>query len=221
MYTLSDIFIGDFRISQRFGVNKANYTKFGLQGHNAIDFACPEGTQILSTAKGLVIESAFDATGYGNYIKVLHEGFYTVYAHLSQKLVKVGQEVLQGQLLGLSGNTGNSTGPHLHFGVAPCNSAGGRTQTTNGYGGYINPLDRTVCKWELKNLKVPNVPPVEVDPDFDGKKALEVLKKYKYQLILPDGDTFGTLEGMANFLCQDAFPVYVAAKRSNGDGVSN
>jgi hypothetical protein len=105
-----------YRISQYFGENPANYAQFGLLGHNGIDFACPVGTRVYSCATGVVREVAYDAKGYGNYIKIEHSWGESIYAHLSAFHVKVNESVgIQG--IGLSGNTGNSTGPHLHFGI--------------------------------------------------------------------------------------------------------
>lgn len=214
-YLLSDIFIGDFVITQRFGSNPAQYAKFGLRGHNGIDFGCPTGTQIVSAADGLVIETGYDPTGYGYYIKVKHDGYLTLYAHLSQIIAKQGEQVLAGELIGLSGNTGNSTGAHLHFGVAPCDDNGLKTQSNNGYSGYIDALSK-LCQWSLKNLTAPVTPPPPTPaPGANGDelRALAVLYKGIQTLRLPDGSRFGNLEGMANVLVQDAYPVFLASRQ--------
>lgn len=105
------------RITQRFGEHPENYAKFGLPAHNGWDFALPVGSAVYGVDAGNVIETGFDENGYGNYIKINHEWGETLYAHLSQVLIKQGDTVGNGQRIGLSGNTGNSTGPHLHFGV--------------------------------------------------------------------------------------------------------
>ena len=92
----------------------------GLHGHNAVDFGTPVGTPILAAADGTVILAKMGVWngGYGNYIVVSHpNGTQTLYAHLSVISVERGQQVEQGQRIGLSGNTGESTGPHLHFEV--------------------------------------------------------------------------------------------------------
>lgn len=153
-YILSDVFVGNFGLTQGFGSNPQSYAKFGLKGHNGLDFACPASTQIISTASGKVIEVGSDSGGYGIYVKVLHSGFFTIYAHFKSTAVKVGDSVVRHQLLGYSDNTGNSTGNHLHFGVAPCDSNGTKTEKANGYGGYIDP-NGSRCKWDIKN---PNSP---------------------------------------------------------------
>lgn len=81
-----------------------------------IDYAAPTATPILAAASGVISQSALDLTGYGIYLKIDHPGgFATLYAHLSRPAVKIGQRVKQGQVIAFSDNTGNSTGPHLHF----------------------------------------------------------------------------------------------------------
>lgn len=104
-------FKGSWPITQRFG---ETYTD--PKGHTGIDYACPLGTPVLASADGYVIETVTSSTGYGIHIKIRHsDGNVTLYAHLSTILVKVWQKVSQGEIIGRSGSTGNSTGPHLHF----------------------------------------------------------------------------------------------------------
>lgn len=88
--------------------------------HNGVDFAVPVGTQLVAADAGKVIESRLSTApggGYGNYITIQHSGYRTRVAHLSKRTVKVGQKVEKGENIGLSGNTGASTGPHVHFEV--------------------------------------------------------------------------------------------------------
>lgn len=91
----------------------------GIHGYNGVDLAAPIGTNILAAAGGQVIIAANGWNGgYGNYIVLKHpNGTQTVYGHLSGILVSPGQSVAQGQVIGFLGNTGRSTGPHLHFEV--------------------------------------------------------------------------------------------------------
>lgn len=92
----------------------------GLHGFNAVDFGAPVGTPIRAAAAGEVIVSRNSGWngGYGNYIVIRHpNGVQTLYAHNSQNTVGVGEYVRAGQTIGLVGNTGRSTGPHLHFEV--------------------------------------------------------------------------------------------------------
>ena len=109
-------------ITQKFGERPEYYKKFGLPGHEGIDFQAPEGSEIYSVADGFVLQVRLDGNSdpagkpYGNQVRIQHEGGYTsVYAHLSQVVVAQGQGVKSGQLIGLGGNTGNSFGAHLHF----------------------------------------------------------------------------------------------------------
>lgn len=163
-YILGDIFVGNFPITQSFGADAARYNAlYGLKGHNGQDYGCPTGTMILSAADGVVTEigveelGTFDSAGYGRYVKIVHNGYFTLYAHLNDITVKVGDHVVSGQLIAHSNNTGNSTGPHLHFGVAPCDANGAKTERNNGFGGYIDPMGEK-CHWEVKNLSAPVVP---------------------------------------------------------------
>jgi murein DD-endopeptidase MepM/ murein hydrolase activator NlpD len=115
------------RIDQGFG---GTFSHGDPQNRYAIDFACDEGTPVVAARDGTVmqVESDFEKAGldrekYGgraNFVRVLHDdGTMGLYAHLKPEgvLVRVGQRVRQGQRIGLSGNTGFTTGPHLHFAV--------------------------------------------------------------------------------------------------------
>lgn len=85
--------------------------------HGGVDFPCPVGTKVHACDDGIVITSkSLGNESYGKYIVIRHnDGRCTVYAHLSKLIAKVGDTVTRGQLIGLSGSTGNSTGPHLHL----------------------------------------------------------------------------------------------------------
>lgn len=83
--------------------------------HTGIDYGCPLGTNVLASSDGTVMFAGWDKTGYGNLVIIKHSENATLYAHLSDIHVTVGEKVRQGSLIGHSGTTGNSTGPHLHF----------------------------------------------------------------------------------------------------------
>jgi murein DD-endopeptidase MepM/ murein hydrolase activator NlpD len=86
--------------------------------HHALDIGVPLGTPIHAAADGKVVKVGNDADGYGNYVIILHAGgIATLYAHQSDPKVHEGDVVKAGDVIGLSGSTGNSTGPHLHFEV--------------------------------------------------------------------------------------------------------
>ncbi len=83
--------------------------------HTGIDIALPYGTQVMATGTGIVVGSGWQP-GYGWSVLVQHSGGYnTLYAHLSSLLSRLGDSVGPGQVIGLSGSSGNSTGPHLHY----------------------------------------------------------------------------------------------------------
>lgn len=102
------------RQTSGFGKRKAP-TKGASTYHKGVDWATPTGTTVVASCGGTVTKAGWGkGTGYTVFID--HEGGYqTRYAHLSKIYVSVGQKVSQGQKIALSGNTGVSTGPHLHF----------------------------------------------------------------------------------------------------------
>jgi murein DD-endopeptidase MepM/ murein hydrolase activator NlpD len=107
---------GDYRVSSGFGIRNDPFTG-GLAMHEGLDSTAMSGTTVVATAKGTVTRSGWDF-GYGNVVEVQHaEGFATRYAHLSKRLVQVGDVVERGGVLGEVGSTGRSTGPHLHYEV--------------------------------------------------------------------------------------------------------
>jgi murein DD-endopeptidase MepM/ murein hydrolase activator NlpD len=84
-------------------------------GHHGLDFSVVEGTPVRSTMTGNVVYSGWNDQGYGNLVIVENGNRRTYYAHLSELPVFKGERINQGDVIGLSGNTGNSTGPHLHY----------------------------------------------------------------------------------------------------------
>lgn len=90
--------------------------------HKGVDIAMEEGTEVRCVLDGTVTECANSAIG-GNYIKILHtNGYVSYYGHLQQINVSEGQAVQTGQIIALSGNTGQTTGPHLHFQLSKDNT---------------------------------------------------------------------------------------------------
>ncbi|MFI7187885.1 M23 family metallopeptidase [Streptomyces anthocyanicus] len=103
--------------------------------HSGQDFAVPIGTNVVAAHGGTVVKAggngAGDGPAYGNAIVIKHgNGTYSQYAHLSRINVKIGQIVKTGQSIAKSGNTGNSSGPHLHFEI----------RTTPNYGSAVDPV---------------------------------------------------------------------------------
>ncbi|AXE87732.1 MULTISPECIES: M23 family metallopeptidase [unclassified Streptomyces] len=103
--------------------------------HSGQDFAVPSGTQVVAAHGGTVVKAggngAGDGPAYGNAVVIKHgNGTYSQYAHLSKVKVRIGQIVKTGQEIARSGNTGNSSGPHLHFEI----------RTTPNYGSAVDPV---------------------------------------------------------------------------------
>ena len=103
------------RISSRFSTNRFHPVQQIWKAHKGTDYAAPYGTPITTTAAGIVEQTGFTA-GNGNFVKVKHNGTYsTQYLHMSRILVRRGQHVNQGQVIGLVGSTGLATGPHVCY----------------------------------------------------------------------------------------------------------
>lgn len=104
-----------FQITSKFTKNRFHPVQKTWKAHNGTDYAAPHGTPIMTTASGTVIETGYTG-GNGNYVKVKHDGTYTTqYLHMSKILVKKGQYVQQGQVIGKVGSTGLATGPHVCY----------------------------------------------------------------------------------------------------------
>jgi murein DD-endopeptidase MepM/ murein hydrolase activator NlpD len=117
-----------FRPPCRRGLSARNYHK----GHNGLDFGIVVGTPVKTTMDGKVVHAGWNNQGYGNLVIVQNGDYKTYYAHLSSIPVSVGDSVTAGTTIGLSGNTGNSTGPHLHYEIRKNNVAIDPTSATLG-----------------------------------------------------------------------------------------
>jgi hypothetical protein len=140
---------GNPTISQNFGDNPGGYNPPG--GHNGRDYAVPEGTSIFAVADGVIDYEGWTAGPYdqnpwwflpGDMVivldtrtdNILSTNPTFVYGHLSQTFINQGDKVVQGQRIGLTGNTGRSTGPHLHFEALPAGF-----DLNNGMYGRVDP----------------------------------------------------------------------------------
>ncbi|WP_201764254.1 murein DD-endopeptidase MepM [Providencia sneebia] len=104
-----------FRVSSQFNPRRVNPVTGRVAPHKGVDFAMPVGTPVLAVGDGEVIVAKYSGAA-GNFVAIRHGRQYTTrYMHLRQLLVKPGQKVKRGDRIALSGNTGRSTGPHLHF----------------------------------------------------------------------------------------------------------
>lgn len=120
--------------------------------HGGVDYGVGEGTPVYAVKDGVVQETPYDSNGFGNYVKILHEdGKLSYYGHLSSMTAKSNTKVSAGDLVGYSGDTGNSSGPHLHFEVReggqsidPLDYLAGATDSGGKDGAH--PLKRNVYK---------------------------------------------------------------------------
>jgi len=168
-------FRGNYILTQGFGGNKDWYTQFGMQGHNGLDYGLPTGTQLIAPHAGKVLEAASDPSGYGLYVKIESDVEGSVIAHMQSFQVKVGDIVSEGQPIGFSDNTGNSTGPHLHWGYykIPRNRQ-------NGYSGMINQLPLiSVEKPSTPTTELLAIPNPGYAPTFEGQTVEKDGIKYK------------------------------------------
>jgi murein DD-endopeptidase MepM/ murein hydrolase activator NlpD len=104
------------KVTSKFGYRVHPVTKKTQSFHSGIDIFAPKGTKVNATADGVVKTAGFNKSGYGNLIILEHEKeLSSYYAHLEKILVKPGQRVRKGELIGTVDSTGMSTGNHLHF----------------------------------------------------------------------------------------------------------
>lgn len=133
-------FKGDYPMVSGFGekhddhVIQNKYQTFGVVGHDGADFSMPIGTSVRAVDDGEIVMAQNDGD-YGTTLVIEHSWGKSYYGHLSAFKVNKGDKVTKGQEVALSGNTGISTGPHLHFGVKPAEH-----DQENGYYGKVDPL---------------------------------------------------------------------------------
>ncbi|MFJ1840230.1 M23 family metallopeptidase [Streptomyces sp. NPDC088146] len=109
---------------------KSSGSLWSSGSHSGIDFHAASGSSVVAVGAGTVVEAGWGGAYGNNIVLRMTDGTYTQYGHLSSIGVSVGQSVGAGQRIGLSGSTGNSTGPHLHF----------EARTTPSYGSDMNPV---------------------------------------------------------------------------------
>lgn len=154
-------FNGQYPITFAFGLSpgteqiKKKFAEWGIVGHHGIDFGFPEGTEVLACDEGTVIQTG-DNGDFGISVTVKHSWGTSIYAHLQSFNVLVNDRVKKAQVIGVSGQTGFTTGAHLHFGIQPNNP-----DTNNGYLGYINP---TPYPTETSPLPQPSAPSQSPQP---------------------------------------------------------
>ena len=149
--------------------------------HRGVDLHLHIGDSVVAAYPGKVVVSKYNRRGYGNYIMVEHaNGTRTLYAHLQKRLVDVGATVEGGQLIGKGGNTGRSSGPHLHFEIRY---------------GEVNIDPATVFDFEKGEL-LPNTDRYALAPAIDSHNAIQAeLSKHRFHRVRP-GDTLGKIAQM-------------------------
>lgn len=145
-------FDGAYPVSLYFGqavrdpTIKSKYSEYGLVGHDGIDFDMPTGTAVLSVDDGEVVRAQMNGD-YGHTVVIQHSWGRSYYGHLSEITAQEGGKIAKGHPLGLSGSSGLSTGPHLHFGIKPT-----ANDFDNGFYGKINPLPYLYVKEDNQDV---------------------------------------------------------------------
>lgn len=127
------------RVSQWFGDGQGNYDDYELIAHNGLDYPAPLGSPVMASHPGIAYTFDQGDIGFGKYVRIHYfdgkgkERYKTYYAHLSEFKVTNGAKVKRGQVIGLSGSTGNSTGPHVHWQLRIIGMA------NPGYGDAVDP----------------------------------------------------------------------------------
>jgi murein DD-endopeptidase MepM/ murein hydrolase activator NlpD len=139
-------FAGGYQITQLFGVNSDYYRQFGLAGHEGLDLVPRDGDLAIHCVEDGVVTKDIDdpiaGKSYGIYVVVLsapsRRNWY--YCHMAENYVAQGRAVRRGDVLGKMGNTGNTTGPHLHLGVKNTDASGNTLNANDGFYGFVDPL---------------------------------------------------------------------------------
>ncbi|MDE2025154.1 MAG: M23 family metallopeptidase [Patescibacteria group bacterium] len=133
-----------FAISQYYGENPEYYAQFGLEhGHEGVDIATPNGTEIFSPLDGIVVRDGFNDKDYGNFV-VIWDAIQKCalwFCHLQDVLVNPSDTVHAGQLVAHTNNTGNTRGAHVHVNFVETDENGYRINMDNGEQGFLNLLD--------------------------------------------------------------------------------
>jgi len=198
MYTIKDLFIGDFPISQLFGQNPSMYAQFGLNGHNGIDFACPTGTKLVCCFDEAEVITVKDdgGSGYGLHIKFWDkkQKLVAIYGHCKSISVKEGDIIKFGQEIAISNNTGYSTGSHLHLGICKVDDNCIRLNTGNGFAGWVDPFGSEFV-WDVKDLSLA----IEYNEEVIESKFIIPQGLWEF-LYLENNFSEGDIrEGMNNF----------------------
>ncbi len=184
-------------IWQHFGKNPETYKRFGLAGHNGLDFVVPEGTPIKAICDGEAVGVKNTKHGYGLYVRQFTELILLdnekvkldiVYGHNEKNLVKVGDKIKAGQTIALAGNTGFSSGSHLHLGIRLVSGYNNKIlEYNNGYFGYFDfyPLFEhpntysNYFYWKKSNFEIPDWEILPVDKRYGFERTWKTYLKEK------------------------------------------
>lgn len=181
-YKVSHIFKGNYSVSQYYGENPSYYKQFGLAAHEGVDFPTPIGVEILVPFdEGVILRDNddFKNNAYGDFVVVWDPKQHCAiwFCHLSENFVSYKDTVKKGQVIGKTGNTGNSSGPHLHINFVETDERGNRLNMNNGYQGFLNILDTNLVTWELGSNPAPQPP--QSDMTDQEKKDIESMNKLR------------------------------------------
>jgi murein DD-endopeptidase MepM/ murein hydrolase activator NlpD len=124
------------RMASGYGYRSDPFTK-ARKFHRGMDFTAPRGTPVYATGNGVVKRADRRSSGYGRHVRINHGfGYTSLYAHLYKYVVKIGQKVKRGDLIGFVGSTGRSQAPHLHYEII---KDGKRVNPLNFYYGNLSP----------------------------------------------------------------------------------
>ena len=198
MLTFRQPFENEWPITQKYGENTTS------SFHTGIDYGCPEGTRILASNDGVVKFADLDKTGYGKCVIIQHNAEKsTLYAHLSMILVYPGEKVKKGECIGLSGNTGKSTGPHLHFEAR---------EQWNQFRSHFDPMDLPLTSVvDYKGILFPS-------KSENKLTSADALKKGKVEICAPAGAYLHNTD----FSSKTAYPygtnLYYTGNKTNHNG---
>lgn len=151
-YFINFSFLKKYRISSNFNLHRINPVTHRVTPHLGVDFAMPQGTPVLATTNGKIIKACFNKIA-GFYITLKDQDHYmTKYMHLKKILVKTGDIVKIGQRIGLSGNTGRTTGPHLHYEIWIDNHAVNPVKIMFKHSNTLNKKEKKTYLKELRKI---------------------------------------------------------------------
>lgn len=198
-----------FKVTSKFGEQR------GSQFHNGIDYGMPQGTEVKTPVSGKVEINKSNPNGYGEYVgvrdknKMLH-----IFGHLSNRsIVKKGQEVSAGDIVGLSGNTGASTGPHLHYEVTNTLGSGRQAQDPNKYLAAISQAPKSAQGMDNENIN--KISTSGVGGPSVKKDDINILNESKVEEYLDKIVNLLTTSNINTSLIQSV--VNILKSLSNGD----